>query len=180
MPGQTLLRKGLDIRCEIITTFAFRDDKGFDHLAAFFVRHADDGRLVYVGMLQQHVLDLHRAHCVPGRDDHVIGAAAVEVETIRILTAQILSREPFAPAHHHDLTRRSRRTGTALCIVNGQFDTRHRLTQRPGFDIKIFRAWIGHQDHTHFGGSVETTCRRPEGLPDPLIRLRIQGFPGKR
>ena len=57
---------------------AIGDDERLHHLAAQRVGHADRADLAHVGMLQDRVLDLDRAHRPAGRDDDVVGAAAVD------------------------------------------------------------------------------------------------------
>ena len=67
-------------------------DERLHHLAAQRVGHADRRGLAHVGMLQQRVLDLDRAHRPAGGDDHVVGAAGVEEVAVRVDAAEVLGR----------------------------------------------------------------------------------------
>src|SRR5437867_8501749 len=61
VPAQPRLDELLNLARELRIA-PLRDDEGFRHEPAPLIGDADDGRFPHVGVLEQHLLDLHRAH----------------------------------------------------------------------------------------------------------------------
>src|SRR5262245_45297978 len=70
----------LDLVLEGLVAGSVSDDEGFHHLATQRIGHANGRRLADFGMLQDGILDLHRAHGPAGGDDHVVGATTMRSE----------------------------------------------------------------------------------------------------
>src|SRR5205809_1872085 len=94
--AEALAHEVLDLLSERLVARAVGDDEGLHDLAAQRIGHADRADLAHVGMLQNGVLDLDRAHRPAGRDDDVVGAAAVEEVAVLVGAAEILGCDPAA------------------------------------------------------------------------------------
>src|SRR5262252_7659982 len=66
----------------------------FDHLASLCIGYADHSGVGYRRVLEQTVLDLARADAIARAVDHIIGAAFVPVEAIRITAREIPGTAP--------------------------------------------------------------------------------------
>src|SRR5882672_11152096 len=118
-----LARKGLVAR-------ATGDNEGFHHLPPQGIRHADGRRLAHVGMLQDRVLDLDGAHRPTGRDDDVVGPAAVIEIAFLVRPPEILGRDPAVAPPDLELPRHAGWARLAGRIVDLDLAARHGLAQR--------------------------------------------------
>src|SRR6185436_21179393 len=71
-------------------------DERLHDVAAALVGRGHGGGLLYGRVLDARRLDLERADSVPGRDDHVVGAAGVPDVAVLVLHGRILRVEPLA------------------------------------------------------------------------------------
>src|SRR5690606_11675147 len=130
------------------------DYKGLHDLAAHGVGHADGGGLCHVGVFQNGVFDLDGAHGPAGRDNHVIGTAAMPEVAVFIRASQVFGGHPFAAPPNLQFARHAGRAGGAAGILHLRAQARHRLAQRTRLDLEVQRAGVADQAHADFGSAV--------------------------
>src|SRR5690606_21172351 len=137
------------------------------------VRHADRGGLPYVGMLEDGVLDLDRADRPAGRDDHVVGAAAVPEVAVLVDAAQVLGRQPVAAAPELELAGHAGRAGLAFGVLHLHAHAWDGLAERAALDREIRGARVVDEAHADLGGAVHAAHRLAEGRLDELGGLAV-------
>ncbi|MDT4855268.1 hypothetical protein FQZ97_896130 [compost metagenome] len=155
-------------------------DKSLDHLSTHGVGHADGGRFQHVGMHQDHVFDLDRAHGPAGRDDHVVGPTTVVEVALAVDAPQVLGRYPLATALHHELPRGPDRAQVAVGVVHLHPRAGHGLAQRTALDAEVRRARVADQHHADLGGAVHAADLQAEGLVHEVRGLVVDRLAGER
>ena len=158
---------------------ALGDDEGLDDLAAQRVGHADGGGFAHVGMLQHRVLDLDRAHRPAGRDDDVVGAAAVVEVAVVVGAAEVLGGDPAVAPPDLDLAGHAGRAGLAVGSCTSMRPPGIGLPSEPGFTAKSARAGIAHEDHADLGGAVHAAQRAGRSRLGEGRRLAVDRLAGE-
>ena len=179
MLAEPLPHEILDLAGQGVVTRAIGDDEGLHDLPAQWIRHADGGGFAHRRMLQDGILDLDRAHRPAGRDDDIVGAAAVIEVAVLVRPAEILGRDPAVAPPDLELARDAGRARFAGRIVDLDLAARDGLAQRSRLDHKIFRARIADQDHADLGGAVHAARRMAECRLDEGRRLAVDRLAGE-
>src|SRR5919109_803846 len=105
------------------------------NLAAQGIGDADDGRLPHVGMREERLLDLERAHRPAGGDDHVVRASRMKEIAVGVDTSAVLDAEPVPATSDRDLAELARRH-RPLVVDHGHFPARGRLAESATAHLK--------------------------------------------
>ena len=180
MLAEPLAHEILDLAAKASSPVRSATTKAFTTWPRSGVGHADGRRFAHLGMLQDRVLDLDGAHRPAGRDDDVVGAAAVIEVALLVGAPEILGGDPAGRAATPS-ARPSRRAGSGLPLAILHLDraARDGLAERAGLDDEIRGARIAHQDHADLGGAVHAAGRPAERLLDERRRLAVDRLAGE-
>src|SRR6185503_2128454 len=174
VPAQPILHELLQLAREV-GPLARRDDAGLGNLSPQLVGHADHCRLAHVGVREERLLDLERAHGPAAGDDHVVGAAGVEEVPVGVEVAAILHAKPLPAAADRDLAQRARRQ-RAVLADHRDLPARRGLAERAAADLEALEARIVHDDHPDLGAAVHAARLPAEGPLHVVPGLLIHGL----
>src|SRR6185295_14302978 len=143
-------------------------DERLGAVATLRVGYADDGRVAYVGVLAQHLLDLHRAHRPSGRADDVVGSSAVVEVAVGVDPAPVLERKPLALPSYGDLPRLSRPEHRAVVAHDGDLPAGRRLAEGAGTHLVAREPGIVHDDDADLGAAVHPARSEAERPLEPF------------